>query len=61
MGNYQKRLRELDCTTKEKMIRAVIKVKFHDEEIKKIGQCLVDSMTKRNQLLIKEKGGHIKY
>lgn len=59
MGNYQKGLRKLDCTTKEKSICAVIKVWFHDEEIKKNFQ--IDSMPKRVQLLIKEKGGHIKY
>lgn len=32
----KKILRKLDCTTKEKMICAVIKVWFHDEEMKKI-------------------------
>lgn len=57
----KKRLRKLDCTTKEKMICAVITVWFHDDEIKKICDNLVASMPKRLQTLIKERGGHIKY
>ena len=57
----KKRLRRKDCTTKTKLIQAIIEVWFHDEEIRNICQNLVDSMPKRIKLVIKCKGGHIKY
>jgi len=55
------RLRKLDCTTKTKLIQSIIHVWFHDEEIKKICKNLVLSMKQRVNLLLKTKGGHIKY
>lgn len=60
-GIVKKRLRKMDCTTKEKMICAVIKVWFHDQEIREICKKLIDSMPRRIDMIIKERGGHIKY
>ena len=57
----KKRLRKFDCTTKTKLIEAVIQTWFHDVEIEAICENLVHSMTKRVKLVIKAKGGHIKY
>ena len=55
------RLRKMDCTTKIKLIEAVIHVRFHDEEIKKICKTLVLSMKKRVKSVLENKGGHINY
>ena len=55
------RLRKMDCTTKIKLIEAVIHVWFHDEEIKKICKTLVLSMKKRVKSVLENKGGHINY
>ena len=55
------RLRNMDCTTKIKLIEAVIHVWFHDEEIKKICKTLVLSMKKRVKSVLENKGGHINY
>ena len=52
------RLRKMDCTTKIKLIEAVIHVWFHDEEIKKICKTLVLSMKKRVKSVLENKGGH---
>ena len=49
----------MDCTTKIKLIEAVIHVWFHDEEIKKICKTLVLSMKKRVKSVLENKGGHI--
>jgi len=57
----KKRLRRHDCTTKPKMIEAVIQIWFHDEEIKAMCRNLVLSMPTRIQSVIAAKGGHIKY
>lgn len=55
------RLQTFDCTTKTKLVEAVIQGWFRDEAI--INNCkrLVDSMPRRLQDVIKVKGGHIKY
>ena len=55
------RLRTRDCTTKEKMICAVVQIWYHDAEIQEMCSKLVDSMQKRVALLLKATGGHIKY
>ena len=55
------RLRKMDCTTKIKLIEAVIHVWFHDKEIKKICKTLVLSMKKRVKSVLENKGGHINY
>ena len=57
----KKRLRQFDCTTKTKLIEAVIQTWFHDIEIEAICEKLIHSMPKRVKLVIKAKGGHIKY
>lgn len=54
------RLRKIDCTTKIKLIEAVIQIWFWDQQI--IESCKkLDSMLKRVQEVIKTKGGHISY
>lgn len=55
------RLLRIDCTTKIKMIEAVIQVWYRDERISGNCQKLVESMPKRIQAVIKAKGGHIPY
>ena len=55
-----KNRRKMDCTTKIKLIEAVIHVWFHDE-IKKICKTLVLSMKKRVKSVLENKGGHINY
>jgi hypothetical protein len=55
------RLRRKDCTTKVKMISAIIEIWHHDSELKNICLNLCDSMPNRIKLLIKAKGGHICY
>lgn len=55
------RLRNRDCTVKEKLICAVIQVWYHDPEIQAMCQKLVDSMPTRVAMLLKAKGGHTKY
>lgn len=55
------RLRTMDCTTKTKLIESVIAVWYREEKIQGICQSLVKSMPKRVQMLLKAKGGHIKY
>lgn len=57
----KKRIAKEDCTTKTSMIIAVIKIWFHDDEIKNICKKLIESMPKRCEEVIKNKGGHIHY
>lgn len=57
----KKRISKEDCTTKIAMINAVIKIWFHDEEVKNICKKLIESMPKRCEEVIKNKGGHINY
>lgn len=55
------RLRKIDCTTKTKLIEAVIHTWFRDQQISENCKKLVDSMPKRVEEVIKAKGGHISY
>lgn len=55
------KLRSRDCTTKTKMIAAVFEIWNNDELLKPMCKNLVYSMPKRVELLLKAKGGHIKY
>ena len=57
----KRRLQKEDCSTMTKLISAVIRVWYHDEEITKICSTLVESMPNRVQMLVKAKGGHISY
>jgi transposase len=57
----KQRLRSRDCTTKTKVIEAVVSIWFHDDEIKKMCQTLVFSMPERVAMVLRSKGGHIKY
>lgn len=55
------RLRRVDCTTKTKLIEAVIQLWFRVDQILENCKKLIDSMPKRLQEVIKAKGGHISY
>ena len=55
------RLRNEDCTTKIKLIEAIIRIWYRDPEIKENSQKLVDSMPNRVQQVLKNNGGHIMY
>ena len=55
------RLRNKDCTTKIKLIEAIIQLWYRDEQIQSDCNKLVDSMPKRIRDVIKRKGGHIMY
>ena len=57
----KKRLRSHDCTTKTKLIEAIIAIWHRDIEVKDMCQRLVFSMPDRVAMLIAAKGGHIKY
>src|SRR5271169_5078394 len=60
-GIVKKRLRNRDCTKKTKRIESVIHLWFHDQEVKEMCKTLIFSMPRRVELLIRAKGGHIKY
>ena len=55
------RLRSKDCTTKTRLIEAIIRIWYRDPEIKEKCQTLVDSMPNRVQQVLKNNGGHIMY
>lgn len=55
------RLGKMDCTTKTKLIEAIIHVWYRDPEIQENCQNLVDSMPNRIREVLKNKGGHISY
>ena len=55
------RLRKKDCTTKTKLIQAIIQVWYHDEMIKENCENLINSMPKRVSQVIDNKGGHTTY
>ncbi|KAG8308341.1 Ubiquitin carboxyl-terminal hydrolase 22 [Homalodisca vitripennis] len=57
----KKKLGKMDCCRKDELIKSVIRVWFHDEDIKNHCSTLVESMPKRVNELIKNKGGHINY
>ena len=55
------RLGETDCATKKKLIKAIIKIWYHDTKISNNFRNLVDSMPQRVQEVLKNKGGHTIY
>ena len=57
----KQRLRTMDCTSKEKLIQALIQVWYKDPQILKDCSKLVDSMPKRIKMLLNNRGGHIMY
>ena len=57
----KQKLRGRDCTTKEKLIEAVIHVWHHDQDVTGYCQSLVDSMPNRVRNVIKNRGAHIMY
>jgi len=59
-GIVKKRLRKHDCTTKIKLIEAILQIWFHDPEIKNMCS-IVYSMPNRVQSVLGARGGHIKY
>ncbi len=54
-------LKERDVTTKNKLISAVIDIWFRDEKMRESCVRLADSMPKRIEQVIANKGGHIRY
>ena len=57
----KRKLSKYNCSTKTSLIAAIIRIGYHDEELKKMCCNLVHSMSKRVAMTIKSKGGHIKY
>ena len=55
------RLRSEDCTTKHKLVEAIIRVWYRDPKIQESCQALMNSMPKRVNELIKVRGSHIMY
>ena len=55
------KLKEMNVTTKEKLISAVLKVWYRDERIRESCIRLADSMPQRIKQVITNKGGHIRY
>ena len=55
------RLGETDCATKKKLIKAIIKIWYHDTKMSNNFRNLVDSMPQRVQEVLKNKGGHTIY
>ena len=55
------RLCSEECTTKTKLVEAIICIWYRDPEITEKCQNLVDSMPNRVKQIIKNGGGHIMY
>ena len=53
--------RKKDCTSREKMTKAIIDIWFDDSKIKHHCATLVDTMPARIQEVIRKRGGHIHY
>ena len=49
------------CSTILKLFTAVIRARYHDEELAKMCSTLVESMPNRVQMLVKAKESHISY
>ena len=49
----KRRISKVDCSTMEKLIVAIIRTWYHDDEISKICSTLVDSIPNRVALVIK--------
>ena len=57
----KQRLLKEDCSAMAKLISAVIRAWYNDEEVTKMCSTLVESMPNRVQMLVKAQGGHISY
>ena len=57
----KQRLRTMDCTSKEKLIQALIQVRYKNPQILKDCLKLVDPMHKRTKMLLNNCGGYIIY
>ena len=54
-------IEKTDCSTVQKLISAIIRTWYHDDEVVKMCSTLVDCRPKRVKMLLKAKGGHISY
>ena len=59
--NFEISCANLDCTTKTKLVEAIIQLRYGDPQNQEICQTLVESMPKRVKELLKSKGGHTTY
>ena len=57
----KRRIEKIDCSTVPKLISAIIRTWYHDDEVVKMCSTLVDSMPKLVKMLIMAKDGHISY
>ena len=57
----KKRLQKCDCFTKTKLIEAIMRIWYHNDEVQNIFSTLVDSMPRRISMIVNAKGEHIKY
>ena len=57
----KQRLLKEDCSTMAKLISAVIRTWYHDEQVTKMCSTLVESMPNCVQMLVKAKGGQTSY
>ena len=60
-ATIKRKLSKYDCSTKILLIEAIIRIWYHDEQLKKRCCNLVRSLPKRVSIVIKWKGGFIKY
>ena len=60
-ATIKQKLFKYDCSTKISLIEAIIRIWYNKEEQKKMCCNLVQSLPKRVSMIIKSKGGHIKY
>ena len=60
-ATIKRKLFKYDCSTKTSLIEVIIRIGYHDKELKKMCCNLVHSMPKRVSMTIKSKGGHIKH
>ena len=51
----------MDCTTTQKLVEAIIEVRYHDREMAEKRKRVVESMPNQFNDLMKAPGGHIKY
>ena len=57
----KRRIEKTDCSTVQKLIFAIIRAWYHNDEVIKMCSTLLDSMPKRVKMLTKAKDGHISY
>ena len=57
----KRKLSKYDCSTKTSLIEVITRIRYNDKELKKMCCNFVHSMSKRMSIIIKSKGGHIKY